>query len=500
MEKDNPQYPIKEIENPLLPRISDSMKGSEVSATSSVRSIVVGVSSYRYFATFGYFLLVTSISISLQFFVPILVVLKENYDVPLFYVQMAAVLPQLMYPFSSFLIGSPLLEKIGTTYTFYIGGTLVTICMWLRLLINVHFFWAIVACIFSGLGAPALWNAITVVTLAWFPTKERPLATTLVSLYPAIGKSVGMFLPVIYLNSNVKDASKETIKDNVFKAVLLAAILLTTFIIVGFLLFRQKPRLPPSPEATCVEQRNTWTDFKCLCKNHNFLFFSFNCWILFCVINVIGASIAPIVDPFDDDPTTIAYLLVVFIVCGIVGAVVVGMVISKTRKFKLALYVLQFGTIIGLIEFFLTLDFTESAFGMTFVYIGMGLLGFFVIPLMALYFEFGTEIGYPVGGPSIMGWLDSGIQLMVSGFALLSAYLLDPCKKDKTKIFGIVAVGVIFANLFFTCFVKEDLRLTESAKNMDVLIIEEGSMKEVAAQPTDYGEEDDITKSNLSTL
>ena len=435
--------------------------------TEDKETIVIGKSKYRWVALTGYFLLATTVTATTTFFIPVVVVLKNAYNVNQVLVQMTVVLPSILYPPSHLLLGAPLLERIGTKKTFYIGGILFAICLWIRLLINFNFSWAIIACIFSGVGSPLIFNAITMVTVAWFPTSERPFATTITSLYPAIGRTLGSILPVIYINASVTDAEPHEVRKNVFKSILLGGIVLSSFIIVGLLLFQERPKIPPSPESTQVVEGSggkIWKDFKSLIMHRNFNLLNLNYVIILGITLITGSVISPILHPFTSNPTTISLCVITCIISGVFGAVIIGIFISKSRKFIVWLYVLQILTLLGFVMLFICMRYVN----LTMTFVGMGLMGFFMLPLMALYFELATEVAYPIGAASIVGLMQSSIMIVSSGGALLVAHLLNDPSENKTGLYGIVGSGLILLNIFTTCFIKEDLRLTNSGLKLSV--------------------------------
>ena len=68
-------------------------------------------------------------------------------------------------------------EKYGLRWGVVSGIIITTIGLWIRVLINESFYFALVGQIIMALGQPLLYNSPAKVTTNWFRTKERAMAT-----------------------------------------------------------------------------------------------------------------------------------------------------------------------------------------------------------------------------------------------------------------------------------------------------------------------------------
>jgi hypothetical protein len=149
------------------------------------------------------------------------------------------------------------------------------------------------------------------------------------------------------------------------------------------------------------------------------------------------------------------------IICGLVGAGVVGAIVTVTHKYKLTLIINCLITLATFIVFVFTLNFKSMIISS----IAVGLVGLTLTPTLPISYEYGIEITFPVGEAMTGGLLNSGGQLV--GIAEVGlAYLLanSPVVICLICAAGIgVAAGAVLVS-------KEDLRRIGIDKNQDRMI------------------------------
>ena len=106
------------------------------------------------------------------FYAPIMLICKKVYSIDLFVANLTQALYTATYLPVSFLIANPILEKYGLTAGLYFGGSFFMTGIWIRLLINRSFAWAIIGSLIASIGQPVLMNSIPKVSALWFPQSE----------------------------------------------------------------------------------------------------------------------------------------------------------------------------------------------------------------------------------------------------------------------------------------------------------------------------------------
>ncbi|KAI4454466.1 major facilitator superfamily protein-related [Holotrichia oblita] len=174
---------------------------------------------------------------------------------------------------------------------------------------------------------------------------------------------------------------------------------ITPIVILVFIFFKSEPALPPSiAQAKLRLNKSEFTNkeflnsYKSLLTNKAFMVLSFaygmNIGVFAAVCTMLNQFILTYFPNAERDAGIIGLLLVVI---GMVGVVVFGVILDKTKKFKevtIALYVM---TTLGIIAFMIALE----TYSKVLVYISACGLGFFQNAYYAVGFEFGVELSFP---------------------------------------------------------------------------------------------------------
>ncbi|KAI8342364.1 major facilitator superfamily domain-containing protein [Chlamydoabsidia padenii] len=236
---------------------------------------------------------------------------------------------------------------------------------------------------FCAFGLPFILNASTPYASLWFDPKERSTA----SMAGGLANTVGIAIADIIVPSMVPNA-----KSIEFNFLIIACI--TTGFGIPTIFVPQKPKTPPSYSAlTHDERRETfkktiWT----LLSNYNFLVI-FICFGILCSIASVIVSMLPqIVQPYGVSYDEAGYLGVAFILAGIVGAIVTGQFIDRTKMHKLVLRI--YVPIAGFMHLALLLVVKKDNY--TVIMVICAILGFFIFSLLPVALELSVECSYPV--------------------------------------------------------------------------------------------------------
>ena len=184
----------------------------------------------------------------------------------------------------------------------------------------------------------------------------------------------------------------------------------------------------------------------------------------------IGALMSNLFDPFGFGPGELSTLALLMLGSGILGAVLTGVFIDKTNKYKSTMHFLLFMTMFSTIMIIVTLSYyleNESMF------LGLfELLGFVSTGFVPLALSYGAELTFPLqpalvnGTLTLLGSVFSFILGLMATYMntegkndhLLSPEELNHVKRQRSKaVISALAVAAGIAFLLSFC-IKEDLR------------------------------------------
>mmetsp|Transcript_33076 Transcript_33076/g.32202 ORF Transcript_33076/g.32202 Transcript_33076/m.32202 type:complete len:177 (-) Transcript_33076:17-547(-) len=163
-----------------------------------------------------------------------------------------------------------------------------------------------------------------------------------------------------------------------------------------------------------------------------------------------------------------------FIVGGIIGSGIYGAIVEKYKKFKVIMNILCVNSCISTLAlmFCFISEIPGLSAALCFV------VGFNMIPVMVIGFEFGAETTYPLGEMMSGGFLMSAGNLLGIVYTVIASIMLDNMVGTKPCVISLsVYVGSCFFGILFSILLKEDLRRqrAETLKNaLESVLTEEG--------------------------
>ena len=131
-------------------------------------------------------------------------------------------------------------------------------------------------------------------------------------------------------------------------------------------MMKEKPETPPSQVATVPTRRLDFREsFGVMGENHNFLLLAIALALPFGSFTAIGNLVSNLFDPFGYSSSELSFICLQLLLAGVVGAVVIGALMDKTRKYKLAMQLITFTITISTIMVIVVLTFyreNESIF------------------------------------------------------------------------------------------------------------------------------------------
>lgn len=256
------------------------------------------------------------------------------------------------------------------------------------------------------------------------------------------------------------DQQNEMVRDALYNMLNLESWMITAFCIYFLVVMRQdKPDIPPSAAALVKKEDVTqgmWKDTKLLFKNGNFMLVLIIFTFIYTVYSGLGFIINPLFIPFGYTPTQIAILAALFVLVGSVSAVVIGILLDKTKKYLLAIrFIPMAGTVIFVVGIFV-IPTGNVAASLTVVCLG----GIACVPIIAVCFSLGTEVSYPIQPALVLGLMMSSAQLSLFIMNFVFLALLSDQDGHEPRPIDCLIVLTCFPLVcsFLSVLVKEDLR------------------------------------------
>jgi len=323
----------------------------------------------------------------------------------------------------------------------------------------------------AGIGQPMLLNSPPAVASIWFPTSEREIATTIGSMFSPIGSAVGQIIPFLLVSQTNNNAAT----DDDYTVHGMANLMLVEFILcvipltLTVIFFKDQPPTAPSKStklkidnaregaeasAGVSDYQRAVDSFKqdmlTLLHNKDYILLVISFGIGVGFFNALLTLLNQIVQPFgysNDDAGTFG---AVFIVFGLVGAGSIGSLMEKTKAYR---PILKIGVAICVffLGLFLCMLFSNNYWPLL---ASIGILGFFMLPLLPVMMENCAECTYPIPEDMSMGVMFATSNLLGLGFIFALQYLLEvpavgPPPFLPSNFFIIGVLFVAFAVLQF---------------------------------------------------
>ena len=310
----------------------------------------------------------------------------------------------------------------------------------------------------SALAQPFFTNVPAMVASRWFPVKERDISTTVGTMFNPIGVAIGTIVASAFVS---KDSLGQVV--GMTDWLLFQALFSTIAAVLVVLLFRDRPPTPASasqqstvyadqadPKNFGVAMRLTFDGVvKCM-KEPDFVWLLCAFGVGLGIFNSLTTVIEQITRPICATPDDASLFGGLLIGLGLVGAAIVGVVMDRTHRYRLALrigfgFTFVFTVILTLVLRPGMIDGVAALFA---------LLGLFMMPMLPTSFNAAAEVTYPVSEDISSGLLMTAGQLTGIAFIFgLDALIPQtPCNPNfeypGSSILLVVAVGVSVLFIF----------------------------------------------------
>lgn len=372
---------------------------------------------------------------------PITSSVAQVYGVSKIWVEMCSLVYMVLYIPMVF-PSNYILDNLGLKTGVFIGTAFTVLGSLARLGAYYEFWYILLGSTLAGLGQPFLLSAPAKVAAFWFRPEMRTFATTMGAVANPLGIALGFVLPAA--------VNGVSTKSDVGLLMLIQASVVVPIGVLVFVLFKNKPKVPPSYTAGQEREKFLKSIKDCFrCRSFNALLVAFSMGQG--SLNALATLLEQISSPygFNEDDNSLFGALV--IVAGLVGSGLAGLIVSWNQKYKAAVLVMMFGAVGGLLAFTLTLELGSLPVSCIFC----TLLGLLLMPILPISFEFVCELTYPIGEDTTGGLLNSGGQVVgITQIGL--AYLLS----NSPLLISFISIVGLLVGAVALFFCKEDLKRT----------------------------------------
>ena len=294
----------------------------------------------------------------------------------------------------------------------------------------------------------------------WFPDKERATASAIMILANPFSLVVSFGIQGYYSGRGFFPADATVDDESLVKRgadwIILCQTFLTTILVIYFVLvYRDKPKYPPSKMAENVSHNiaggSVWKETWNLMKMKNFMLLCFCFCILYGASSTIGLVMNPILLPYGYTSFFISMGAILCVVCGVIASVLVGMFLDRTKKYLLTLRIeAWFAAICFLMTIWIIPLHTDPV-----TLIFLVLAGVAAVPVTPLGFVFSIELTHPAQPVLVNGLLLMSGQIGALCMSVDMSFLAKSYPLWTLATYGLLCLAAAVAS----CFMKEELRL-----------------------------------------
>ena len=301
-------------------------------------------------------------------------------------------------------------------------GSLLQICgAWIRCfaMVNGKFWPILLGTVIQSLSASMYWQSQNLVANRWFPSSEYGLITSL-WMATTMTMAVG-FVLVGNIFSKPDVDTKWALNDLIFHS---------NFVLTGLFLFfnltiKSSPEIPPSKVAGIKQPRGKLTEaFGELRQNKNAVLIGICYCAIIAAYNAFGSIVSLMFTPFGMSVGQLSWLLTGTIFIGTIVAVIWGVILDRTRAYKVSL---TLGSILALLSMLvlikaLSMGIALTHFDVIFVISAVYLAT--CIAMIPLCMAFSAEVAFPIQASLVNGCLQFFAQICSCSVAIAGNFWL----------------------------------------------------------------------------
>lgn len=400
-------------------------------------------------------------------------IVQSYYNVNAFLVNLTCMSFLIAY-LLCFIPASWFLDKHGLRWALIVAAGLTSLGSWIKVgSVGRDRFWVtMLGQVVVAVGQVFMLFLPPRLASVWFGPDQVSLACSLGFIGILIGNAAGMVIPPQMVPSSDDMTQVGADLRSMFLGM---AACTTASLVIQLALFQEEPPLPPSPAQQLQRDREDdgqteefWTSLRRLLADKPFLLllasWSLNVGV-YCAVNALLSQLVEPFHPKCDKEVGVTGLLM--IASGIVGALLCGVFLDRTHKFKATTMFLYVLSLIGWGMFTLLLQLDSDALAqrvdkldcttaeMKWVHLTAVLYGFAMTAVQPVGLEFSAEITFPEPEGTSAALMCSAVQLSGIVLMLTGGFIMERAGVTWTMAF--LAVPLLLA-CFMLHFVRPELK------------------------------------------
>lgn len=327
-----------------------------------------------------------------------------------------------------------IVDRFGYRYSLITGALLTAVFGIVRAVFAENFTVVLIAQFIIAIGQPFLLNISTKVPANWFPVYERSTAAGILTMAQYIGFAVPMLLSPMLAESY-----------GITTVLRVFAVIAVISALIGIVFTREKPRVAP-PGPTAPKEDLSIASIRKLITNKPYMLVLAICFVSIGIFNTVLTLLETILAPHGITSAEAGIVGAVFVIMGIMGAVVLPLISDKFRV-RIPFFIIS---ILILIPVYLGFTFVDS-----FILIAViaGIAGFSIMGVAPILFQHGSEVAYPIQEGASLGI----ILLMGQISGVLFVYIFEVLKgaSNSVVLSMLMIVAVTALQLPFVLNMKE---------------------------------------------
>ena len=418
------------------------------------KEIKYGETPYRWFFLISYCLSGFVNQMQWVAYSAILTAFANNYEKPLWKVNMFSLIYMIVYPITC-IPCAWMLDKFSIRVSLILVAGCNIVGSALKLLVNKDkslassYIGQIIACLFQ----PVLLNSPGKIAANWFREDIRTVICTICCLAVTSGALVGFLWNLMFVDEN---AEKDKYKDQVFNYFLSEFILNVVFCVPTFFITKDKPEIPPSPSQENFEEKipGLVESLKLLFTNFRFICLFIAYLLVIGYFDIMSTIINSLLDLYNITGNQSSVIYAVASVVGMISSLVISWILDKYQKFKLVLLLLTVSGAVfqGLFTLLLELIESKDLNGYAIGLILYSLINISIISFYSIGMNYACEITYPVGESVNGSIMATSPQILAIALIFLCDYFINDFPDKKWISNLIMSIFFILACIFVFLF------------------------------------------------
>jgi len=337
---------------------------------------------------------------------------------------------------------SYIIDTYGIRTGISIGASLAGVCALLKGIFAASFTGVLITQIGLSIAQPFILNAVTAVSVRWFPLEERGLAAGLSALAQYIGIIIAMGVTPLLIGTNPDAANYGSGFERmlmIYGSITLAAAVL------AILLIREAPPKPPSKEK--LIHKPFFEGIKHILRQRDMIIMIILFFIGLGIFNAVSSMVDSIAADIGVKDSN-GMIGVLMLVGGVIGAIILPLLSDKMMRRKLFLVICIAGMIPGTAGLAFAGRIGVSPAAAYSIALGASfILGFFVMSAGPIGFQYAAEVSYPAPESTSQGFL------LLSGQITGLLFVAGMSIRDNALLPGFMTVFTILAIAAFICVI-----------------------------------------------